>query len=53
MLLQLPTAIRGTGGENACGEPDAVQTKDLRNKTGDLLSDLQPCFFRSPDFTSM
>ena len=41
MLLQLHKAIGGTRDERACDGPDVVQTKDLRNKTGDLISDLK------------
>ena len=41
MFLQLRIAIGGTGDERACDGPDVVQTKDLRDKTGDLISDLK------------
>ena len=41
MFLQLRKAIRGTGEERTCDRPDVVQTKDLRDKTGDLISDLK------------
>ena len=36
MFLQLRTAIGGTGEKQVCDGPDVVQTKDLRDKTGDL-----------------
>ena len=41
MFLQLRTAIGGAGEKQACDEPDVAQTKDLRDKTGDLVSDLK------------
>ena len=41
MFLQLPTAIGETGEKQACDGPDVAQTKDLRDKTGDLVSDLK------------
>ena len=41
MFLQSRKAIGGTGDERACNGPDVVQTKDLRDKTGDLISDLK------------
>ena len=41
MFKQLRTAIGGTGYEYACDELDVAKTKDLRNKTGDLVSDLK------------
>ena len=41
MFLQLRETIRRTRDERACDGPDVVQTKDLRGKTGDLISDLK------------
>ena len=41
MFLQLHKAIGGKGGERACDGPDVVQTKDLRDKTGELISNLK------------
>ena len=41
MFIQLCTAIGGTGYEHACDELDVAQTKDLRDKTGDLVSDIK------------
>ena len=41
MFLQLRKAIGGTGDERACDGLDVVKTKDLRGKTGDLISDLK------------
>ena len=41
MFIQLCTAIGGTGYEHACDELDVAQKKDLRDKTGDLVSDLK------------
>ena len=41
MFLQLCKTIGGTGDESACDGPDVAQTKDLRDKTGDLISDLK------------
>ena len=41
MFLQLCKTIGGTGDKNACSGPDVAQTKDLRDKTGDLISDLK------------
>ena len=41
MFLQLHRAIGGTGDERACNGPDVVQTKDLHDKTGDLIPDLK------------
>ena len=41
MLIQLCIAIGGTGYEHACDELDVAQTKGLRDKTGDLVSDLK------------
>ena len=41
MFLQLRKVIGGTCNERACYGPDVVQTKDLRDKTGDLISDLK------------
>ena len=41
MFLQLRTAIGGTGEKQACDGPDVAQTKDLRDKAGDLVSDLK------------
>ena len=40
-VLQLRTAIGGTGEKQARDGPDVTQTKDLRDKTGDLVSDLK------------
>ena len=36
MFLQLRTAIGGTRQKQACVGTDVAQTKDLREKTGDL-----------------
>ena len=44
MFLQLHTTIGGTGEKLACDGPDVAQTKDLRDKTGDLVSDLKISF---------
>ena len=44
MFLQLRKAIGETGDERACDGPDVVQTKDLRDKTGDLLLNLKTSF---------
>ena len=41
VFLQLRTAIGGTGEKQARDGPDVAQTKDLRDKTGDLVSDLK------------
>ena len=41
MFLQLRTAIRGTGEKQACNGSHVAQTKNLRDKTGDLVSDLK------------
>ena len=41
MFLQLGTAIGWTGKKQACDGPDVAQTKNLRDKTGDLVSDLK------------
>ena len=41
MSLQLRTAIGRTGDEHACNRTGAVQTKGLRDKTVDLVSDLK------------
>ena len=41
MFLQLCTAIGGTGEKQACNGPHVAQTKNLRDKTGDLVSDLK------------
>ena len=41
MFLQLRTAIGGTWDEHVCDGPDVVQTKDLRDKTGDIVSELK------------
>ena len=41
IFLQSRTAIEGTGEKRPCDGPDVAQTKDLRNKTGDLVSDLK------------
>ena len=41
VFLQLRTAIGGTGEKQAPDGPDVAQTKDLRDKTGDLVSDLK------------
>ena len=41
MFLQLGTAIGWTGEKQACDGPDVAQTKNLRDKTGDLVSDLK------------
>ena len=41
MFTQLCIAIGGTGYEHACDELDVAQTKGLRDKTGDLVSDLK------------
>ena len=41
MFLQLHTTIGVTGEKLACGGPDVAQTKDLCDKTGDLVSDLK------------
>ena len=41
MFLQLGTAIGWTGQKQACDWPDVAQTKNLRDKTGDLVSDLK------------
>ena len=40
MFLQLRKAIGGKRDERACDGSD-VKTKDLRDKTGDLISDLK------------
>ena len=34
-------SIAGTGDECVCDGPDVVQTRDLRDETGDLISDLK------------
>ena len=39
-VLQLCTTIGGAE-EQACDGPDVSQTKDLHDKTGDLISDLK------------
>ena len=39
MFLHLRKAIGRTGDKRICNGPDVVQTKDLRDKTGDLLLD--------------
>ena len=41
MFLQLLTTTGETGDEYTCDGPDVAQTKDLRDKTGDLVSDLK------------
>ena len=44
MFLQLRTAIRGTGEEHTCDEvrwSGCGTNKDLRGKTGDVVSDLK------------
>ena len=41
MFLQLRTAVGKTGEKQACDGPDVAQTKDLRDRTGDLVSDLK------------
>ena len=41
MFLQLCTAIGGTGEKQACNGLHVAQTKNLRDKTGDLVSDLK------------
>ena len=41
MFLQLRKAIGWTRDERTCDEQDVVQTKDLRDETGDLISDLK------------
>ena len=41
MFLQLRKAIGGKRDERACDGSDVVKTKDLRDKTGDLISDLK------------
>ena len=41
MFLQLHTTIGRTGEKLASDGPDVAQTKDLRDKTGDLVSDLK------------
>ena len=41
MFLQLRTTIGGTGEKQACEGKDVAQTKDLGDKTGDLVSDLK------------
>ena len=37
----LHTTTGETGDEYTCDGPDVAQTKDLRDKTGDLVSDLK------------
>ena len=39
MFLQLPTAVERAGDKHACNGPGVLQTKDLRNKTTDLVSE--------------
>ena len=46
MVLQVRTTIGDTGDEHACDGPDVVQTNDLRDKTGNLVSDLKISFER-------
>ena len=41
MFLELGKTIGVTGDERPCDGLDVVQTKDLREKTGDLISDLK------------
>ena len=41
MFLQLCKAIGGAEDEHACDGLDVVQTNYLRDKTGDLVSDLK------------
>ena len=41
MFLQLRKAIGGTRDERTCDETGVVQTKDSRDETGDLISDLK------------
>ena len=41
MFLQLRTAKGGAGEDEACDGPHVAQTKDLRDKIRDLLSDLK------------
>ena len=41
MFLQLHTAIERAGEKHACNGPGVLQTKDLRKKTTDLVSDLK------------
>ena len=41
MFLQLRRAIGGTADENACDGPDFAQTKNLHQKTGDVVSELK------------
>ena len=41
MFLQLRTAIGKTGEKPTCDGPHVAQTKDLRDRTGDLVSDLK------------
>ena len=40
-LLQLRIAIGRIEDKHACDTQDVVQTNDLRNRTGDLVSDLK------------
>ena len=40
MFLQLRRTIAGTDNEHACNGTDVEQTNDLRNKTGDPVTDL-------------
>ena len=40
MFLRLCTPIEGIREKQACDEPDVAQTKDLRDKKGDLVLDL-------------
>ena len=41
MFLQLHRAIGGTADEHACDGPDFAQTKNLHQKTGDIVSELK------------
>ena len=44
MFLQLRTAIGGTIEKQAWDGPNVAKTKDLHDKTGDLVSDLKISF---------
>ena len=41
MFLQLRTTIGGTGEKQSSDRSDVAETKDLRDKTGDVVSDLK------------